>query len=41
MDYKLVWQDLFESNQINKEIWNIETGGHGFGNKGKSVLYRS
>lgn len=33
MAYKLVWQDLFDSNQINKEIWNIETGGHGFGNK--------
>ncbi|MCD4826344.1 MAG: glycoside hydrolase family 16 protein [Acholeplasmataceae bacterium] len=32
MDYKLVWQDLFDQNKLDLSIWNIETGGHGFGN---------
>lgn len=33
MAYKLVWQDLFEGEKLNQDIWNVETGGHGFGNK--------
>ena len=33
MAYKLLWQDLFDQEKLNETIWNIETGGHGFGNK--------
>ncbi len=34
MSYKLVWQDLFDQNdKLDSNIWNIETGGSGFGNK--------
>jgi beta-glucanase (GH16 family) len=33
MKYKLVWQDLFENDKLDLNIWNIDTGGHGFGNK--------
>jgi len=33
MTYKLVWQDLFNQDHLDESIWNIETGGHGFGNK--------
>jgi len=33
MSYKLVWADYFEKDGIpNQEIWQYETGGHGFGN---------
>ncbi|MBU1141907.1 MAG: glycoside hydrolase family 16 protein [Firmicutes bacterium] len=34
MEYKLVWQDTFEQDGApNPDIWVIQTGGHGFGNK--------
>lgn len=32
MTYKLVWQDEFKEKTLNKDIWNIDTGGRGFGN---------
>ena len=33
MSYKLLWQDLFDQDKtLNPDIWNIETGGTGFGN---------
>jgi beta-glucanase (GH16 family) len=33
MEYKLLWQDIFEKDGLpNQEIWHFETGGHGFGN---------
>ena len=30
--YKLVWQDLFDGNQLNPLRWNIEVNGNGGGN---------
>lgn len=33
MSYQLVWQDLFEKEgKPDEKIWNLEVGGHGFGN---------
>jgi beta-glucanase (GH16 family) len=33
MNYKLLWEDLFDQDGIpNQSIWTHETGGHGFGN---------
>lgn len=32
-DFKLVWADEFDSNVINTENWNFETGGNGWGNQ--------
>ncbi|PKK92630.1 MAG: glycoside hydrolase [Tenericutes bacterium HGW-Tenericutes-6] len=33
MSYKLLWEDKFEIDGApNPKIWNMETGGHGFGN---------
>lgn len=32
MNYKLVWQDLFDQDNLDLNTWNITTGGHGFGN---------
>ncbi len=33
MNYKLLWQDTFDKDGLpNPKLWNIETGGHGFGN---------
>ena len=30
--YKLVWQDLFDANELNSQRWNIEVNGDGGGN---------
>lgn len=30
--YKLVWQDLFDANELNLQRWNIEVNGDGGGN---------
>lgn len=30
--YKLVWQDLFDGNELNRQRWNIEINGNGGGN---------
>ena len=30
--YKLVWQDLFDANELNSQRWNIEVNGGGGGN---------
>ena len=30
--YKLVWQDLFDTNELNSQRWNIEVNGDGGGN---------
>ncbi len=39
MAYKLLWQDLFEADGLpDASIWNLETGGHGFGN-GEQQFY--
>lgn len=39
MTYKLLWQDLFEKDGLpDPELWNLETGGHGFGN-GEAQFY--
>lgn len=35
LPYQLVWSDEFEGSTLNSEIWNIETGGHGWGNQEK------
>ncbi len=33
MTYQLLWEDTFEiDGKPNETIWNLETGGHGFGN---------
>ncbi len=33
MNYKLLWEDQFDvDGKPNEDIWQIETGGHGFGN---------
>ena len=32
MNYKLVWQDLFDQDKLDLNTWNIVTGGNGFGN---------
>ena len=31
-DYKLVWQDLFDSEELDESVWNIEVNGNGGGN---------
>jgi beta-glucanase (GH16 family) len=31
-DYKLVWEEDFNDNEINSDHWNFVEGGHGFGN---------
>lgn len=30
--YKLVWQDLFDSGELNRARWNVEVNGNGGGN---------
>lgn len=32
MTNKLVWEELFDQDQLDLNTWNIDTGGHGFGN---------
>lgn len=31
-DYKLVWQDLFDGTELNRNRWNVEVNGDGGGN---------
>lgn len=31
-DYKLAWQDLFDSEELDESVWNIEVNGNGGGN---------
>lgn len=35
LPYKLVWSDEFEGTELNSAVWNIETGGNGWGNQEK------
>lgn len=30
--YRIVWQDLFDGNELNKEYWTVEVNGDGGGN---------
>lgn len=32
-EYELVWEENFDGSSLNLDSWNIETGGHGWGNK--------
>ncbi len=35
LPYQLVWSDEFEGTSLNTNVWNIETGGNGWGNQEK------
>lgn len=35
LPYTLVWSDEFEGTSLNTNVWNIETGGNGWGNQEK------
>lgn len=35
LPYQLVWSDEFEGADLNPDVWNIETGGGGWGNNEK------
>ena len=39
MKFKLEWMDDFSKDKLDTEIWNIDTGGHGFGNN-ESQYYK-
>lgn len=32
-DYQLVWSDEFDGTELDRSIWNVETGGAGWGNR--------
>jgi len=32
-EWQLVWEENFDGTELNMDNWNIETGGHGWGNR--------
>lgn len=32
-DYEVVWEDQFDGNELNRNIWNVEVNGNGGGNQ--------
>ena len=40
-EYQLVWSEEFDGNSLNTNMWNIETGGGGWGNNEKQTYTAS
>lgn len=40
-EYQLVWSEEFDGNSLNPDMWNVETGGGGWGNNEKQTYTNS